>query len=307
MKLPGLGLCTLAFAFVGPVRAADPAPTLDALKAAWHARQDGHKSFRIEWTETMKLKAGDLDAIYTPEFGDGPHPPKDVELTTAYGLAADGVKIAGSEEGQRYLVSEKPWTPFMRAGFFDGRTALELNPLFQPGWGQVTIRSGNDRLDAELDSWENGPVLRLYRPLGGGAFAPLDFKTVKLTGRTETIRGARCAEVVIESNANAPFSVWCDPARGYLPLRETGGGQGVEYELEYRRDDQKRWVPAGWERKKVTADGSVLYRTKSEVKKLDLTPEFGVSAFTPQVPLSSWVTVYKNGAWTEEYLLRADG
>jgi hypothetical protein len=311
MRRLALGSCVLVFAALGAVRADDPAPTIDDVKTAWKERQDAHESFRIEWVETVTEKAGSRDGFIPPGQPPGPHPPKDVEYTTTKSFAADGEKVAGTEEGQIYFITGKRWQPYMHTGRFNGRTAMELNPLQRPGWGLVTLRSGKDRLDASLSSFANKPVLRFCRPLGAAAFEILDFKKVKLSGRTEKIRGAECAEVVIEGVVpHSSYSVWCDPDRGYLPLRERDryrDGDGFDFEWEYRLDDRKRWVPAGWEMKQTASDGSVVRATRAEVKKLDLAPKLAAGAFAPTPPPSSWVMVYEDGVQKEEYLVRADG
>src|SRR5262245_50032372 len=82
------------------VAGADEKPTIEDVKKAWKARQEANKSFRIEWVETVKYKAGCYDDLLRPPVTDvpGPHPPKDTEFTAACSFATDGDKAAAADE-----------------------------------------------------------------------------------------------------------------------------------------------------------------------------------------------------------------
>jgi hypothetical protein len=286
------------------VRAAEPAPTIEDVKKAWKARQEEYKSFRIEWVETRKIKKGEYD-LDIDEEQTSPHPPEDHETTTKRSLAMDGDKFAGTTEGQSYYAGKKTWVPSMHAGFFDGQSSLELDPLAVPGWGRATIRSGKDHLDAGLLTSATRPILRFCRPLGSLAYIGLDFKEFQFSGRTEKIRGVACVKMVVDDD----YSIWCDPERGYLPIRERyryPKGEGYYFDWKYRQE-KDRWLLAGWEVTWVELDGSSSLYAKVEVKKWESVPKFAADAFSPKLPPSSHITVYFNGKQKEEYLIRPDG
>jgi hypothetical protein len=257
----------------------------------------------------VTVKAGAYNAG-VPRDNPGPHPPKDAEYKSACSFAADGEMVAATAEGQLYDFASKSWKPSITAGYFNGKTALALSPPERPGWGRATIRTGNDRLDAGLWSTPNSPVLHYYRPLGGGVFASFEFYKPTLSGRTETIREVACVEVVIKDvPPGSTRTIWCDPARGFLPIREQHRNSFSDYvqELEYRKEEKRGWVLSGWERTGHRRDGSVVYSLKSEVKKLEFDVKFAVDAFSPNPPPASHVIVYADRAQKEEYLVRADG
>ena len=59
VRIDTLVVVAMAVAIATPVVAgAEPAPTIEDVKKAWKARQDANKSFRVEWVETVTVKAG---------------------------------------------------------------------------------------------------------------------------------------------------------------------------------------------------------------------------------------------------------
>jgi hypothetical protein len=286
-------------------RPADPAPTIEDVKKAWKTRQDAHKSFRVEWVETVTVKAG---AYGKP---DGPHPPEDKTFRAAGSFAADGDKAAATEERLIYGTTEKTWQPYMRASRFDGRTFMVLAPLDRPGWGHARIESGTPVLGLGLIPSTSDPIQDLYRPLGGGAFPALEFEKFKLADGRETIRKTECIEVTLkEPKPPAGHSLWCDPERGFLPIRAKrrgSGGDGYDVDWTYRKNEAGRWVPSGWEFRRVGRDGATATAVKAEVKKLEFDLSFAADAFAPKPPPSSRVTVSEGSAVKEDYLVRLDG
>lgn len=316
MKPPSFGpgvAVVLIFTIATPAPA-DDGPTAEDVKKAWTARQEAHKSFRIEWAETVTVKAGS-----SPSSGDannpGPHPPDDAEFTEVCSLACDGPRAAAAWEGLGYAPGTKSWMPLSRAAFFDGKDSLSISSLAQPGWVRANVQRGEGQFPVALHTRVNTPVLKLYRPLGGGAFPKFDFDQFKLSDRTRKIGGVACVELVPKNplrNDAIPdygYRLWCDPARGFLPVREQQRYESDGHDLDwsYRQDGQKRWVPTGWSSTSLGPKGKVRRTAKGKVKRLELAPKFAPEAFAPNPPRSSAVTVFKDGAVQERYLVRPDG
>jgi hypothetical protein len=312
MKRNAIGLLVAALAFTGVARGADPAPTIEDVKKAWKARQDVNKSFRIQWVESGTIKAGSYDNPGGTE-PPGPHPPKDHEITATCSFAADGEKLAFADERMIYFPEKQTWVPYARSHQFDGKTWMTVYPQLRRGWGDVQVETGFSRNSGVVTSLTNQAVRMAYRPLTGPA--PFDFGVFKFSGRTTKIGEAECIEMVLTDKAKKDgppgydYSLWCDPERGFLPVRwkQRYASGGYDLDWEYRKDDQGRWVPSGWQRTTLNPKGAVTYTTKAEVKKLELDHTFAADAFAPKPPPSSHVTVYENGDTKEEYLLRPDG
>jgi hypothetical protein len=306
----GFGVAVVLILAVATPAPAGDGPTIADVKEAWKARQEAHKSFRIEWVETVTVKAGSYSSF--PGQPPGPHPPEDGKFTTHYSLAADGEKAAGTIESQLYSHAERGWNPFTLTAGSNGSEMTELRPFHRPGWGFALLRTGKDSLVSwPMAAFECLPVVQLYRPLGGGAFVATDFERVKLTGRAQKVGATTCAEVVIPppAPANPTRSIWCDSARGYLPLREEcrfPDKSVYAFEWGYRQDDE-RWVPTGWEMKQLEPDGSLTRHSKAKVTKLGFNVSFAESVFTPPPPPKFYVLVTKDGRLNEEYLIRSDG
>ena len=62
-----------------------------------------------------------------------------------------------------------------------------------------------------------------------------------------------------------------------------------------------------WEHSSRRADGTLVYVTKAEVKKLEFDVKFAADAFAPNPPPANHVTVYVDRIQKEEYLIRPDG
>ena len=161
----------------------------------------------------------------------------------------------------------------------------------------------------------SGPIRRLYRPLGGGAFPAFESEKYKLSGRTQKVRDVECVEIVLKDapkNDAIPdygYRLWCDPDRDFLPIREKqryeSGGYDVDY--AYRQDDKGRWLLKGWTYTRLGQKGAVEYTLKATVKKLELDHKFAADAFAPKPPVGSHVTVYEDGQEKDAYLIRPDG
>ncbi|AMV27425.1 hypothetical protein VT84_23700 [Gemmata sp. SH-PL17] len=304
----GFGVAVLFWSFGTTAVGAEP--TIEDVKKAWHARQEATKSFRIEWAEKQVIKGG---SIYPPGRNNtGPHPAEDTELTALRSFAADGDKAACANEGPVYVVKEKLFHSRSHSFYYDGSTSMSLynGQLTQPGWSYFKIERGDRQAKFDFGSEATNPVRRLYRPLGGGALREFAFEEHKIGDRTRTVRGAVCVEVTLKDpEAGSSFSLWCDPKRDFLPVRVERRVrlEGADSEWEYRKDDQGRWVPSGWQITTLGPRGAVATIIKAEVKKLELDHKFAAGAFTPTPPPGSHVVTWENGASKDEYLVRADG
>ena len=192
------------------------------------------------------MKAGAYDPA-DKQDKDKPNPPTDLEYKTVSSFASEGEKVAGTTEGQVYDLASRTWRPHIIAGYFDGKTGRAFLPPDRPGWGRVAIRSGNDyRLASGLYTVSNTPVLYFYRPLGDGtAFPTFDALKPRLTGRTEKEGGVACAEIAFKDMPpGSTRTLWCDPERGYLPIREEHRKGFGEYDQNfvYRNDPKRGWV-----------------------------------------------------------------
>ena len=304
MKWNAIGLVVAVLVFASAALA-DEKPTIDDVKKAWKARQEANKSFRIEWVETVKVKAG---AYGTDGYSNpGPHPPEDIELKAVRSFAANGDMAAAAGEQAAYQPTKQSFVPFANSEHFDGTTGVRIMSLSQPGWVRVNIESGEKRISG-LNSTSNEAVTRLYRPLGGGAFAAFEFEGFKLfTG--EKIGTVACVELRKTTNGFR-YSIWCDPKQEFRPVRHSWqdeGGEGRVLDWTYQKGEKERWTPSGWESKRVDKGGTTTQATKAEVKKLDLAPKFAAEAFAPKARPGSHVNEYKDGENKGNYLIRADG
>lgn len=289
---------------------AEPGATIADVKKAWQTRQDAAKAFRIEWIEKARVKAGSYDFLF--ELGKtevpGPHPPEDYEGTTSFSQSADGEKVATTVEGAGYSHSRKTWGPSLFADYFDGRTVTTIDPLARPGWGKFKSVKGKDAADFAYYTPVWSAIAHVYRPVGSGASAAFDLKNAKLSDRAEKIGGVTCVKLDVEVQG-VRHSLWCDPARGYLPIRskQVDAGHVTELEWRYREDATGAAVLAGWTYRDLFADPTDTREFVAEVKRLDLAPKFAAGAFAPKPTPSSHVIIREGGVEKDEYLLRPDG
>lgn len=288
---------------------ADDGPTIADVKKAWTARQDAHKSFRVEWVETITHKAGSIGDL----TGNvpGPHPPQDAEVTAVRSFAADGDRLAFSNEQALYLPRQQSFVPLSSAAFFDIKTATHFTTIpGDPGWTYVRVYEGKLTPAAVPRTSAAEAVSRLYRPVTGGLSTPFEFDKFTVSQRTQKIGGVGCVEIAPKDPPKGGGLVlWCDPERDFLPLRTTQRTErgGYDLDCEYRKDDKGRWTLTGWRHTALDAKGAARTITKAEVKKPEFAPKFAPEAFAPKPPVSSNVTVYDGGETKENYLIRADG
>ncbi len=288
---------------------AQQAPTLDDVKKAWLARQDSATSFRVEWTEAVKFKVGAMPRL-AADTEKGVHPPNDTEFTATCTFAVDGKKVSASDERKIYYPGGQTWNPYLLLTKFDGKTGMYVLPINSHGYAHVRVSKGEKETPIGMQSATNEPLRWLYCPLGDERLSPIAFERLKLTGRTETIRDAKCVELVRKDPPQgASFSLWCDPARDFLPVRAkkryTGGGHDSDW--LYRKDEKGQWLPTGWEMAHVDRDGREYSTVKAEVKRLVFAPRFADTEFVCDPPTGSWVTVSEDGMLKDEYLIRPDG
>jgi hypothetical protein len=310
---------SLLAALLGPVPAAanpvpPPAPAgpadITEVVKAWTARQDRVQSLRFNWTDSITLPKGRISRNRPPGGVEiqGEIPPHDLVFDSPRSLAVDGPR-------SRYRYVMKHWSGRKNLAYsesadttFDGteyKTAATYDPPV------VTNDGGVQRAKAhpDLSTLSVRPVVvalrgvsPLYRVYDVAAFEP--------TGRTVTVGGVRCAELVLESRASGSRSVLLvDPARGYVVVRAASHDQGrLDYQLDvaYAHDPAAGWVPTRWEYTAYDPGGRVYTAGRCVVTRYEVNVPLTDDDLTLSAAPGTFV-VDATGSRQVKYVVQPDG
>lgn len=136
----------------------------------------------------------------------------------------------------------------------------------------------DDPGDRESLSRGDWSVMLVYRPLHPkfGCVDPADLRDptkFHVVSGTKKIGDVACVVIENEPHEGAHEYYWLDPARDYLPLRESrtlNGEDRGRVDFKYRLDSHDGWVPAGWTGAYTGESGSLLASHTNSVTEATL-------------------------------------
>jgi thiol-disulfide isomerase/thioredoxin len=272
--------------------------TLAAIADAWIRRQTTAKSFKFSWQREV-----------LPSVGGGTF------RKTAHSLAIDGAKLAtaastpgwtppkpqpaGRPRDDRF--GKRGWAVYEWKEVHDGATCRRLSFSERPDdHGFVSI--SNDSSDRDLGSPGDRELLLVYRPLHP-KFGRLDEAELRDPAKFHIVAGTKkigdVACVVLENERHPGMHdyYWLDPARDYLPLRESrtlNGEDRQRTEFTYRFDPRDGWVPTGWSDQSVGEGGALLGPYTDSVSEATVNRPLPASEFEIEAPRKARVSDYRN-------------
>ena len=302
-----------AVTLLGVVSVAGPAAaqakdTIEDVRKAWQARQDGIKAVGMTWTEVRTQPKGALDTPGKDEPGQGPQPPTDLRLPGRGTLTFD-------DRGLRLEVTRDKWsvtkhrvmsTEETRVHEQDKDVSLTTKSAIADRPSALIAKKRRPGNVMEYTYW---PVTCYARGLDA-RLAPFDLADYELSPRTPVVDGRPCVEFVRNSRTNnAAERVWLDPRRGFVLVQYsmTVDAQTVRrLDVGYANDPTRDWVPSVWDyvAKHPTGDLIESKRVTADVQFLDA--PWPAATFGLLLPPGTQVYDEYNGP-VVHYVIRADG
>jgi len=271
-------------------------PSMETIVAAWSKRQTQTKSLKItlreerltNWnpapsTGTRTLSIDGTRFAYVEQ--NDPEPPSNIR--------------AAEERERAQLRFEKRHPDAGRGGFvtlaqakmaFDGTDTRIYRAHIAPTRRNTLYINAGFRF-AMYPSLI--PLVHMYRPLDPNfaALAVTDFRVSPVRGK---IGDVVC--VIIEMTKGGrtlPLSLWLDPARDYIVLREhaiANGQDATRMDVSYRNDSTFGWIPDAWKYSSVGNAGTSPMIWTGKVIATEINKPIPASEFQIQYPKGTRVT-----------------
>jgi hypothetical protein len=263
-------------------------PTLAAIADAWIRRQTTTKTFKFAWRREG-----------LPWTSEG------VFRTTLHSVAMDGEKFASTfatpgwtppaslpaSRAKDGAARKVGWEVYELKEVRDGVTRRSLSFSERSGDpGSLSI--GNDSSTRESLSQGDRCVMLVYRPLHP-KFGCVDAANLRDPAKFHVVAGTRkigdvaCVVLENEPYPGAHEYYWLDPARDYLPLRESrtlNGEDRDRVDFKYRLDPHGGWVPTGWTQANVGESGFLFSPCSDSVTEATLNRPLPASEFEIDPP-----------------------
>ena len=302
-------LCVLGLIVaVAPAQPAGGA-TADTVAAAWKAREDSVKSFRIRWEQTVTYPKGSYSQAYPADVPKGKEfPPTEHSAVESLSVEADGERFRFEYSGEVYSTVTNGWDKLSFVALYDGKTGSRLQDI--PEIGYTRVNRSKDA-PSSIRCVETVPVCYAFRP-AHPRLGPADLDKFQTTGRTLTIRGRNTIELGPRKPVpGAESFIWVDPERGFVVVRThqsipNHSIAAMQYDIDYRAGPNGVWLPAGWVWTEKGRRG--LIRTvRANVKECEINLGIPDATFDTTPPPGSQVTEFENGTGKEWYVIRPDG
>lgn len=295
-KRMAAGSAVALFVICSPVRS-QPQVTVEKVLDEWQRRQDRVDSAAITWDEEVSVPKG-VTSFLLNQAGVGKrsgtigktYPPYDFTyvLPRYVSFDRDKLRYEYKEQDLRERQDERH-----HVFTFDGRQGKILNEK-SGTYSQGSIRE--ERRHTEISNLHIRPLLMLYRAMHP-AMSPIRNARYQLSGRTATVGGRVCIELVAVAPGRARNQIWVDPTRGFLPMRYVVSLDAVDLgkvDVEYRADPTAEWVPISWTLISRHTDGTLLSSSRAKVTASNFNAQIPNSEFDPTFPVGTYVVDLSN-------------
>ncbi len=245
--------------------------SLNAILAAWKARQESVKSLRFSWSARETRPAGTIVRKNRPAgatTSEDRVPPEDATFDASYQLSLDGDRMKYHYNGMIWSGPRGVFVPQDYLSVYDGADSKLFWPKNAPGNPQGVIRGENHNL--EVKNINAKPILLSYRaahPVMGLR------KKFRMSGKKGEIAGCECLILEEEPDplhlSSSLVTLWVAPNRDYAILRYCAGTSAedirTKIDIQYKQGPQGGFVPSSWEVVRCTSNNGELKESSSAV------------------------------------------
>ncbi len=261
--------------------------TLEAITAAWSARQRRVKSFKFAWQteKTMASWLADQPASPLERAGARARPAAPfVLLKDDHSFCVDGERLA---------LRTIPRSPLPAGTLGEWRAAFDGTTLRSlANYGRKEPRASGKVQSAahfDIDLTDRPgitPLLLVYRPLAS-KLGGIELSKYHMLLGGGKIDGTTCVIIASEERPGTRRIFWLDPAREYVILREQQSSNGQDFnrlDYSYRNDPKVGWVFSGWNRCMIGDGGSLLMAITATVTTASINEPLPLSDFQFEFP-----------------------
>jgi hypothetical protein len=145
------------------------------------------------------------------------------------------------------------------------------------------------------------PIAYTFRALSPRLFS-LGMTGMKPTGASTSIDGVQCEEYRFNTHSH-----YLDPNQDFVVRRIQDASPNRlsrQYEIQYRQDGAKRWVPVAWQYKDYSPDGELRGTITVDVTRMRINEPVPPGEFEIKFPEGTWVHDQRD---EKNYQVQADG
>ena len=309
-----IALTTLALLSVNSTSLAGPGPAapkdITEVVAAWTARQDRVKSFRVEWIDHMTVPKGRTSRNRPPGGVElkVEVPPLDLVFDASKSLAVEGPR-------SRLRYQARHWSVLKSTAYtehcdteFDGteyKTAATFDPPVVTNHGGIRRMKNHPDL-AVLSCRPTVVALRGTEPL----YRVYDVARFEPTGKIQVVNRVPCAELVRQNIAARTKEIlFVDPAREFVLVRAVafeGDRPGYQLDVSYREDPTAGWLPSKWSYVTYDPLGKVYASGRCTANHWEINPVL-TDADLRLAPSPGTLIVDATSREQMKYVVQADG
>jgi hypothetical protein len=283
--------------------------TLDQIKQAWQQRQDSIKNMRVSWTEFFTEPKGYIDLVLRGQINaPNPKPPTDLRLPGRGTVTFD-------DHNLRLLLQRKKWSvkyekvmdrEQVNVYTGDKDVVLTTKPIIIDYPDAKIWKHAKPEEVGEYTYWPLTCYARGLNP----TFAPLALDTFEVTGKTQTIDGRPCLELVKLSRSNNGRQVLLlDPGRDFLMVRYAivmNDRVTLRLDVKYASDATWKWLPKTWDYAAVSPTGLRIGSRQVQLESCDINTDLAPETFDLQLPPGTRVYEEYDGP-AKQYVIKDNG
>jgi len=285
----------------GPVTAQDAALPEEIL-SAWRHREQAVRSARFELKETITYPK------HTQSGKSGrSHPEKDATFDQTRTFSLQDLMLRHTTDGPKWNAEREEFVPRPYACVTNGVTSKAFHGVSAASNDNYPV--GFVKADAkhqDLDNYHIYPILVTYRPLYPGTEL-VDTQRWRVKPEQPLLSGVSCV-VIAAQFGSVSKSLWLDPARGYVPLRQIwvlDGRTFFQLDVTYGHADlsagERVPVPIRWHAVHYETGGGVHENCVTTTVKSELNRTLPKEEFEFEFPVGTKVRDSKS---KEFYIIR---
>lgn len=217
---------------------------VEALRAAWTARQKATRTFDFRWIETQTILKGSISAF---EPSQDIVPNQDTVFDIPKRICVDGDKVRYEYVAKSWYGPKKQFIDDPYSCTFNGDECRMLNLPGVTDWARGVIHAKREHEDVKNVA-NILPIILTYRGLDTG-MSKIQVGALADTGKTGVIDGVTCSIVMWSPQPGNLNELWVDPAnsyalRRYIKLRD--GKASTSIDISYSSNDSASLVPQQW-------------------------------------------------------------
>jgi hypothetical protein len=289
-------------------------PSIEQILQVWKGRQGKVASARFELSFEETIPKGSDKGSDSSK----PEPPRDFLVKGTSSVSLSGAKLRYSFNDQEWDSIGKRLYPRHYVDVFDGRISKNLQAPASNDQEYAIAHIKKAETSESALGFSLRPLILTFR--GSHPQYYRDLEKFKISGRTNTIAGQRCLELVRvpdfarggdpSASSGRREVLYLDQDRDYVAVRYTiftDDKPSWQLDVAYTSDAIVGWVPRSWEYLiRAVRAGQLLESQRITVDRYEINPAMDDKEFDISFPPKTRVIDYSTGTQVQ-YIIRENG